>query len=61
MTIASGVSKWIWVSLPYATFGIKVRGGIVIDTAPIARWMIDKDTQTIRDWIAKKGGRWKSI
>lgn len=55
------MSKWIWVSLPYATYGIEVEDGIVIDAAPIARWMIGKDTQTVRNWIAKKGGVWKML
>lgn len=48
----------IWVSLPYATYGIEVAAGVVVDAAPIARWMIGKDTQFVRSWIAKKGGTW---
>lgn len=54
-------SKWIWVSLPYATFGIEVDGGRVIDAAPIGNWMIGKDTKFIREWIAKKKGIWKVL
>lgn len=51
----------IWVSLPYATFGIEVRDGKVIDAAPIARWMIGKNTAYIREWITSKGGTWRKI
>ena len=51
----------IWVSLPYATFGIEVDGGRVIDAAPIGYWMIGKDTAYIRQWINKKGGIWKML
>jgi hypothetical protein len=29
--------RWIWVSLPYATFGVIVRGGRVVDGVPYAR------------------------
>lgn len=29
--------RWIWVSLPRATFGIVVRAGRVVDGAPYAR------------------------
>jgi hypothetical protein len=29
--------RWIWVSLPRATFGIIVRDGRVVDGAPYAR------------------------
>lgn len=50
-------TRWVWVSLPYATFGIQVSGGKVIDAAPIGNWMIGKDTQTIKGWINKKGGK----
>ena len=55
------VSMWIWVSLPYATFGIKVMEGRVIDAAPIASWMIGKETSFIREWILKKNGTWQKL
>lgn len=51
----------IWVSLPYATFGIEVEGGVVTDAAPIGRWMVGKDTSFVRGWITKKGGIWKML
>ena len=50
------MTKLIWVSLPYATYGIEVDNGIVTDAAPIAKWMVGKDTQFVKSWIAKKGG-----
>lgn len=50
----------IRVSLSYATFGIAVDGGKVKDAAPIANWMIGKDTPFIREWINKKGGRFEN-
>jgi hypothetical protein len=52
---------WIWVSLSYASFGIRVDSQRVVDAAPIGRWMIGKDTKFIRDWILKKGGTWECI
>lgn len=36
-------------------------GGRVIDAAPIAHWMIGKQTAFIREWIEKKGGTWKVL
>jgi hypothetical protein len=54
-------TKAIWVSLPYATYGIEVRGGRVVDAAPIAHWMIGKETSFIREWIHKKGGIWEVL
>ena len=55
------MTKWIWVSLSYATYGIKVKDGRVIDAAPIARWMIGKETSFIREWITKKGGTYEVL
>jgi len=49
---------WVWVNLPYACFGIKVTCEKVVDAAPIAGWMIGKDTKFIRDWIVSKGGKY---
>lgn len=54
-------SKWIRVVVPYAVYAIQVEGGVVIDAAPIARWMIGKDTRFIREWITKKGGTWEVL
>lgn len=54
-------TRTIWVSLSYATYGIEVKDGYVVDAAPIAAWMIGKDTQFIRSWITKKGGIWKVL
>ena len=58
MNLASGLleTKFIRVVLPYAVFGIEARDGKVVEAAPIAHWMIGKDTALVRAWIAKKGG-----
>jgi hypothetical protein len=45
------------VSLPYATYGIAVRGGKVVDAAPIARWMVGKDERYVAAWLRRKGAR----
>ena len=52
----------VWVSLPYATFGVQVHQNVVMEAAPIARWMVGKtwDPQ-ITDWIKTKRGIWKVI
>ena len=49
--------RWIWVSLSYATFGLAVRDGIVVDAAPIARWAIGKPEQKVADFYRSKGAR----
>lgn len=47
--------RWIWVSLPYATYGIAVHDGRVVDAAPIAAWMIGKDERYCAAWLRRKG------
>lgn len=49
--------KWYWVSLPYATYGLRIRGGIVVEAPPIARWMKGRDKQEVMSWLEKKGAR----
>lgn len=33
---------WFRISLPYATFGVAIKDGIVVRAAPIAAWSIGK-------------------
>lgn len=47
---------WYWVSLSYATYGIKIERGICVDAAPIAKWMIGNSNTFCRAWIRNKGG-----
>jgi len=50
-------ARLIWVSLPYATFGIIVRGGQVIEAAPIARWTLGKDERDVAGYYRRKGAK----
>lgn len=50
-------AKWYWVSLSYATYGIATKGGIVVDAAPIARWMVGKDENYCWAWLRRKGAQ----
>jgi len=49
--------RWIWISLPHATFGIAVAHGRVVDAAPIARWTIGRDEREIADYFRRRGAR----
>jgi hypothetical protein len=51
------VRRLIWVSLPYATYGIEVEDGIVVTAAPIAKWMVGKDERMVASWLRRKGAR----
>jgi hypothetical protein len=48
--------SWLRVSLPYATYGIRVKGNLVVEAAPIARWMLGKSIGYVTAWIMKKHG-----
>lgn len=46
------------VYLAYATFGIEInRAYKAVKTAPIAKWMVGKTLQQIKDWVIKKQGK----
>lgn len=54
------MSRWAWVSLPYATFGVEVADDeYVDDAAPIARWMVGKHWRYAQRWVERKGGEWR--
>lgn len=46
--------RWIWVSLPYATFAIIVSGGVVVDAAPIARKSIGRPEREVTDYYRSR-------
>jgi len=48
-------SLWA-VDLPYAFFGIEVENEIIVEAAPIGRWMIGSSWPAIQKWVAQKGG-----
>lgn len=45
----------------YAVYGIVVKDGIVIDAAPIAKWMVGRKTEDIRTWLRSKGAKWSVV
>ena len=47
--------RWIWVSLPWATFGLVVSGGRVMDAAPIARKSIGRDEREVAAYYRSRG------
>lgn len=47
--------RWIWVSLPFATFALVVRDGLVVDAAPIARWSIGRRELDVADYYRRRG------
>ncbi|UBU10014.1 hypothetical protein [Nonomuraea gerenzanensis] len=48
-------ARWIWVSLPWATFALVVSGGRIVDAAPIARKSIGCDERQVAAYYRSKG------
>ena len=49
------MAGWVWVSLPWATFGLRVEGGRVVEAAPIARWTVGKPERVVADHYRARG------
>lgn len=49
------MARWIWVSLPYATFALAVANGRVVDAAPIARWSIGRPEREVATYYRQRG------
>jgi hypothetical protein len=48
-------TTWLWVSLPYATFGLKIDGGQVVDAPPIAAWALGRDAADVVGYYRRRG------
>lgn len=44
------------VTLSYACFGVEVENDIVVNVAPIARWMVGKHLFNVTAWVMLKKG-----
>jgi hypothetical protein len=53
--------RLIWVSLPYATFGLIVSGGVVADAAPVAGWAVGKDEREVAVFYRRKGAVFRVV
>jgi hypothetical protein len=45
-----------YINLSYATFGIVEENNIIIETAPIGKWMLNKNIDFIKTWVKNKNG-----
>jgi hypothetical protein len=48
---------WVWVNLPYACYGLEVQDGKIVTAPPIAYWMLGKDKEVVKKWLAAKGAQ----
>lgn len=53
--------RWIWVSLPYATFGIAVADGVVVGAPPIAKWVLGRDEREVAGYFRRRGAKIQAL
>ena len=53
--------RWIWVSLPYATFALVVESGRIVMAPPIAAWTIGKIEGQVADYYRARGATFREI
>ena len=46
-----------YIDIHYACFGIVIKDNIIIDTAPIAKWMLGKTTTEVSKWLKSKNAK----
>jgi hypothetical protein len=49
------------VVLPWAVYGVVVRGGQIVDSAPIGRKFIGQPLFALQRWVRRKGGTVKQV
>lgn len=54
-------ARWIWVSMPHATFGLAVADGRVVEAAPIARWTVGRDERQVAGYYRSRGAVFVSL
>jgi hypothetical protein len=45
------------IDLPWATYGIEVKNGIVTSAPPLLGWMVGSKLRRIEYWVVSKGGK----
>jgi len=46
-----------YISLSFAVFGILVEDDIVVDSAPIGRWMVGRNIKVVMKYVEKHNGK----
>ena len=53
--------RWIWVSLPHATFALCIADGCVTEAPPIARWAIGRDERKVAAHYRAQGAVFREL
>ena len=43
------------ITTHYASFGLVVRDGVVVEAAPIARWTVGRNARAVVGWWLRRG------
>lgn len=47
----------LWqVTLPHACYGIATEAGVVVEAAPVGRWLLGMSVEEVSAWVRGKGG-----
>lgn len=52
---------WVRVELSYATFGLRIEEGRVVEAPPIARWALGRTERQVADYYRHKGARFERL
>jgi hypothetical protein len=53
--------RCIWVSLPYATFGLFSHDGKIIAAAPIAGWTVGRSERDVAAYFRRRGAVFRDV
>lgn len=53
--------RYIWISMPWATFVLGIERGVIHEAPPIARWTIGKNQKVVADYYRKRGAEFVII
>jgi len=51
------IMELYYISLSFAVFGILVEDDIVVDSAPIGRWMVGRNIKVVMKYVEKHNGK----
>jgi hypothetical protein len=53
--------RLFWCNVPFACFGFETFDDVVVQAAPIAKWMIGQTLRQIRPWCVRKRAKVREV
>jgi hypothetical protein len=52
----------LWqIKIPGACFGVISEFGVVVQAAPIGKWMVGKSATSVAEWVVRKRGTMEPV